>query len=247
MRFVAIGVVTLALAGLVAGCSSGSPGTIDSPGSPEGSDSARGEDSGQTGSLEPDDDDEGNDCHVANDCDAYAAEELARFTLPTTNRVHFEAAECKEISVEGGDVGTSCACRVDGGDGSFYVGRVVPLCARGRVGDCLFAEDEIGDCDVTDATGCDAVCAELEQRKEDDAALSFDASILYTACGPQGCKTVLQIGERCFADRSYLFGRSYDCSLGGEAILAAEQEVRHPPVGEHQGQGQGGFGGAGSN
>jgi hypothetical protein len=125
-------------------------------------------------------------------------------------------------------------CHVIGSDGSgLQVGPVGLDCyARGRAGDCLLAGSEFEGCDVSDATSCDAVCADLEQRYDDDAARAYDASILYASCEEQQCKTVLQIGERCVADSSYLFGRSYDCALGGEAIWAAEQDARKFPESE---------------
>jgi hypothetical protein len=228
MRFAAIGVVTLALSGLVAACSSGSPGSIDSPGSSEGSESAKGEDSGQTGSLAPDD--ESGRCDVTTDCEGYAAEELLRFTSPTTNRKRFDGADCALV-VRSGRSGAGCVCHIIGSDSSgLQVGPAGLDCyALGRAGECLLAGNEFEGCDVSDATSCDAVCADLEQRYDEDAARAYDASILYASCEEQQCKTVLQIGERCVADSSYLFGRSYDCAMGGEAIWAAEQEARTFP------------------
>ena len=227
MRFVAIGVVTSALSGWVAGCSSGSPGSVDSPGSTDGTGSPQ-QDSGQTGSLAPDDEDE--TCSVANDCDERAAEELRKFTSPKTNPIHFEAAECRDVGVANESSGAGCVCHVSDGDGALHVGPVGLDCyARGRAGDCLLAGDEFSGCDLTDDTSCDAVCADLEQKYGDDAAHTFDASILYAGCEEQRCQTVLQLDERCVANNSYLFGRNYDCSMGAEAILAAEQDARTPP------------------
>lgn len=122
-------------------------------------------------------------------------------------------------------------CHIIGGESSgLQVGPVGLDCyALGRAGDCLLAGSEFEGCDVSDDTSCDAVCADLEQRYDDDAARAYEASILYAACEEEQCKTVLQIGERCVADGSYLFGRSYDCSLGGEAIWATEQDARKFP------------------
>jgi hypothetical protein len=183
--------------------------------------------SGQTGSVGP----SADECRVASDCDERAADEVLQFSSPTTNSKHFDAAECTQVGVVGGPSGPSCVCRIAGTDGSLNVGPVGLDCyALGRVGNCLFAAAEFDGCDVTDATSCDATCADLEQRLDDDAARTFEASSVYAACEKQECKTVVQLDERCFADRSYLSGRSYDCSLGGEAIWAAEQEAQKPTV-----------------
>lgn len=206
-----MGVVLAALPSFVGACSSGS--------SPQSS--------GQTGSVGP----SADECRVASDCAERVADELLAFGAATTNSKHFDAAECSAVGVVGGPSGPGCICHIAGGDGSLNVGpKGLDCYALGRGGDCLFEGSEFEGCDVTEATSCDAVCAELEQRLDDDAARTFEASSVYAACQEQECKTVVQLGERCFADRSYLAGRSYDCSLGGEAILAAEQEAQKPPV-----------------
>lgn len=211
MRFAATGVVMLALPSLLVACSSGSSR----------------QSSGQTGSVGP----SADECLVASDCEERAADEVLQFSSPTTNSKHFDAAECTQVGVVGGPSGPSCVCRIAGTDGSLDVGPVGLDCyALGRGGDCLFAGGEFHGCDVTDATSCDAVCADLEQRLDDDAARIFEASSVYAACENQECKTVVRLDERCFADHSYLSGRSYDCSLGGEAIWAAEQEAQKPPT-----------------
>ena len=211
MRFAALGVVMLALPSLLAACGSSS--------SPQSS--------GQTGSVGP----SADECRVAHDCDERAANELLQFTSATKSSKHFDAAECTQVGVVGGPSGPSCVCHVAGTDGSLDVGPVGLDCyALGRGGDCLFAGSEFEGCDVTEKTSCDAICADLEQRLDDDAARIFEASSVYAACEKQECKTVVELDGRCFADRSYLAGRAYDCALGGEAILAAEREAQKPPA-----------------
>jgi hypothetical protein len=210
MRFMALGVLTAALPSLLLACSSDTQQSS----------------SGQTGSVGPSED----ECRVASDCAPRIQDELARFTTPTTNPRHFDGAECTQIGIVGGPTGPSCVCRLAGSDGSINVGPAGLDCyVTGRGGDCLFAGNEFNGCSSSDATSCDTTCTDLEQRLDADAARTFEASSVYASCDEQACKTVIELDGRCFAEQSYLAGRSYDCSLGGAAILVAERDAQQPP------------------
>ena len=198
MRFVTA-VAPLALASLVA-CDP----------SPQGS--------GQTGSVGP----SADECNAASDCDERLASEVAGLRGPVPAAVSFSSAECIQLGIVGGASGPACECHVDGSSGTLAVGPVGLDCfALGRGGDCLWQGNDFDGCQVGEAGACDTVCADLEQRLADDAAKEFDAEPVYDACREHTCHSVVRIGERCFADRSYTESRSYDCTLGGEAILAA--------------------------
>jgi hypothetical protein len=157
------------------------------------------------------------------------ADEVAGLRDSVPASVSFDAAECINLSIVGGPSGAACECHVDGGTGSLAIGPIGRDCfAHGRGGDCLWRGSDFDGCQVGEAGACDAVCTELERRLADDAARAFDAESVYEACLERTCHSVLRIGERCFADRSYEEGRSYDCELGGEAILAAHDADATP-------------------
>ncbi|HXK16928.1 MAG TPA: hypothetical protein VNG33_03970, partial [Polyangiaceae bacterium] len=181
--------------------------------------------SGQTGSIGPSND----ECTVAADCDQQLAAEVAGLREPAPASVSFSNAECINLGVVGGASGPACACHVAGGDGTLAVGPVGGDCfALGRGGDCLWPGSDFDGCQVGEASACDATCADLEQRLADDAAKKLDAESVYDTCRENTCHGVVRIGERCFADHSYTEGRSYDCPLGGEAILAAHDADAMP-------------------
>ena len=174
--------------------------------------------SGQTGSVGATPD----ECSAAADCDRRLADEVLELQGPMPASVSFSGAQCINLGIAGGPSGPACECQLHGASGTLAVGPVGAGCfALGRAGDCLWQGSDFDGCQVGEAGACDATCADLEQRLADDAAKLFDAQAIYDACREHTCHSVVRIGERCFADRSYTEGRSYDCAEGGPAILAA--------------------------
>ena len=180
---------------------------------------------GQTGSVGP----SADECDAAVDCADEVADELASFQ-PTTNPYQLGDSECTTVSQVGGASGPTCVCSLADSSGSLNVGPVGLDCYRfGRGGDCLWRGEDFEGCDLNDARSCDATCSELQRRLDDDAARDFEASSVHVDCEAHECKTVIEVGGRCFAERSYTAGRSYDCARGGEAILEAEATADQPP------------------
>lgn len=93
----------------------------------------------------------------------------------------------------------------------------------GRAQSCLYRSCEFAGCDPTDASTCDAVCEDLVERIRADEDASFDVERRTTYCEQPSClcRSVYRIGERCYASRAP-DAKSYDCSIGDEAILAME-------------------------
>jgi len=165
-----------------------------------------------------------NECSAASDCDQRLTDEVSELRGPLAERVRLSGAECVNLGVVGGSAGPACECQVDGGSGVLTVGPVSAGCfALGRGGDCLWPGRDFEGCQVGQTGACDGICADLEQRLTDDAAKELEAEAIYDACQDHTCHSVVRIGERCFADGSYGEGRSYDCALGGKAILAAHE------------------------
>jgi hypothetical protein len=189
------------------------------------SDGAPKTDSGQTGSVGS----SPNECRVASDCEQGVRGELAAFTAPVAGGVDIEATECMNVSLSNGQRGPSCVCYLAGGGARTLGPAGVDCFVYGRGGDCLAAGPDFAGCDVNDAKSCDGACAELEPALEADAARTFEASSFYETCEDQVCQTVIELDGRCFPEESYRAGRSYDCALGGEAVLAAEREARQSP------------------
>jgi hypothetical protein len=189
--------------------------------------------SGQTGSVGQSPD----ECSAASDCDPRLADEVLGLRRPVPARASLSDAQCINLGIVGGAAGPACECRVDGGSGTLAIGPVGGDCfALGRGGDCLWPGRDFDGCQLGQAGACDAICADLEQRLAEDAAKKFDAEAVYDACREHTCHSVVRIGDRCFADGSYAEGRSYDCALGGEAILAAHDAdvmpAEKPPLPE---------------
>jgi hypothetical protein len=181
--------------------------------------------SGQTGSIGPSPD----ECNVASDCDQRSTDEVAELRGPVAAGVSFSGAECVNLGIVDGPSGPACQCQVEGGSGTLTVGPVGLDCfALGRGGDCLWQGSDFDGCQVGEASACDTTCADLQQRLADDAAKELDVESVYDSCHEHTCHNVVRIGERCFADRSYNEGRSYDCALGGEAILTAHDADTTP-------------------
>lgn len=183
-----------------------------------GCEPSRPQGSGQTGSVGP----SADECSAASDCDQRLADEVLGLQEPVSASVSFSGAQCINLSIVGGASGPACECQVKGSNGTLAVGPIGAGCfALGRAGDCLWQGSDFDGCEVDKAGSCDATCAELERRLADDAVTAFDADAVYATCRENTCHTVVRVGDRCFADRSYSEGRSYDCALGGEAVLAA--------------------------
>jgi hypothetical protein len=133
---------------------------------------------------------------------------------------------------------TACACYYGTSDGdprswaSAVPLGLKPACnVEGRSLDCLsWCSDFVG-CDPADKTSCDAPCAELATRIDQDNARTFDVQIRYAKCAAGGgrCDAVFRIENRCYTHTSYTT-RTYDCSLTDAAILAADSM---PPPGNN--------------
>jgi hypothetical protein len=147
---------------------------------------------------------------------------------PRPRDVEYVAASCSfSTAITGTALGTvsgsACNCQQAELGAVRAVGPVGLGCyVLGRGGDCLWGDGEFQGCDVNAPSACEDVCAELELRQEADAARSFQAELVYSACG-QGeqddCQSVVSIDGRCYANRDYDAAHGYDCALGASAIL----------------------------
>lgn len=177
--------------------------------------------SGQTGSPESG----GYECKLDAECQATAEAQAEQLRQPSKLVRSFASARCEQLSIVAGDESRSgLACTCDTGDGgSISVGPRGGACqVRGRAGTCLW--ERFDGCDASDARSCDAVCTQLEQRYAEDAARMFDAEVEYFDCEKDSCRGVIAIDAACVPTSAIGSGRSYDCALGGEAILKQESE-----------------------
>ncbi len=173
------------------------------------------------------------ECVEDAECAEALQSDLDRLSQPAPLDVAFSGSRCEPYNVilEAGTVsGNACECLLPDG-GSRNVGPVGVGCyATGRGGDCLFGDEDFAGCAINDASSCQSVCAELETRMEADAARSFAVELVHAACTEDGsCQSVVSIDGRCYANRDYSPGRSYDCSLGAAAILEAHAADVLPP------------------
>jgi hypothetical protein len=174
--------------------------------------------SGQTGSPES------GPTECTQDSECQEAGEARAASLRTASGVtrSFVGATCEQVGLIGGSEsenrsGPTCVCDLGDG-GSLQVGPAGGDCqVRGRAGSCLW--QSFDGCDRFDAHSCDAVCTDLEQRLADDADHRFDAQLLYFDCEKNSCRSVLSIDGQCTPAAAVGSGKSYDCALGGPAIL----------------------------
>jgi hypothetical protein len=180
-----------------------------------------GDGSGQTGSPVAG----AAECLETAECKQAAEAVAAELARPSTFVRSFASARCEQVSLIGApDSRSGPACICDTGDGgSIDVGPAGGDCqVRGRAGNCLW--QSFDGCDRHDASSCNAVCSELERRFAADAARSFDAKVAYSDCKDQHCRNVLAIDGRCTPLAAVGSGKSYDCALGGVAILDQYQQ-----------------------
>jgi len=172
-------------------------------------------------------------------CEQAALADLQVVSQPRVLDVAYAGASCSSTSViTGSELGTvsgsACECALADG-GVRAIGPVGLGCyVLGHGGECLWGDDEFQGCNINDPSSCQGVCAELEQRQEADAAKSYDAELVYTACGGtedgvNDCQSVVSIDGRCYANRDYNQARSYDCALGAAAILEQHRLATTPP------------------
>ena len=102
----------------------------------------------------------------------------------------------------------------------------------GRSPDCVYRSCEFPGCDPADSSSCEGPCADVDARLLADRARTFDAERLTARCDARSCtcRTVYRVGAHCYTHPD-AFARPYDCSLGDEAILAAEQARLSAPSG----------------
>ncbi|HEX6240258.1 MAG TPA: hypothetical protein VFZ61_05175 [Polyangiales bacterium] len=179
--------------------------------------------SGQTGSPQSG----GVECYEDQECEASAEARAASLRAPNSLVRSFVGAKCEQLSLIAGEEsrsGPACYCELGDG-GSLLIGPAGGDCQlRGRSGTCVW--DSFDGCDRFDAHSCDATCTDLEQRLAADAARTFDASPLYADCEKNSCRSVLSIDGRCTPGDALGSGKTYDCELGGPAILDAYTRER---------------------
>ncbi|MBN1606208.1 MAG: hypothetical protein JW940_06220 [Polyangiaceae bacterium] len=180
---------------------------------------------GGSGSSEPG----ARECEKTSDCVPGVEARLAALSGPVQNARRVASGECTPASVAADTKsvsGYACDCSLEG-SGSLMIGPVGLGCyVRGRAGDCLFDDSDFSGCTLAESDRCQDVCAELEVRLEADAARTFETEVVYTTCEQYSCHSVVKVDGRCYADFSFeQGGLSYDCSLGGKAILDEHEKA----------------------
>jgi hypothetical protein len=170
------------------------------------------------------------ECEEDAECSAMAQDELDALVTPAPSSRVFEGGVCIQLSVStdtSSASGPACQCNLPS-SGWIAIGPSGAGCyVYGRLGDCLFRDEEFSDCELDETTVCTSLCGELQTRYAADAARTFSGEVVYATCDAGHCHDVLEVDEHCYADRSYELGRAYDCALGGRAILAQDQ---NPPT-----------------
>jgi hypothetical protein len=137
----------------------------------------------------------------------------------------------------------TCECRVlvtpnaDRGGGiesepyeaELYAGNRPDRCSEfARGPGCLYCEREFSGCDIADPTSCDAVCADMAQRFDQELARTYAVSTRAARCDPNSysCQVVSEIDGQCYART---FGAPeplpLDCSLPDEELLAQSDAI----------------------
>jgi hypothetical protein len=173
------------------------------------------------------------ECSETADCVSDVEARLAGLSGPARNARKVTGGECTPASITADTksvTGYACDCSLEG-SGSLMIGPVGLGCyVYGRAGDCLFDDSDFSGCTLAESDKCQEVCEQLESKLDADAARTFETKVIYTTCERNSCHSVVEVDGRCFADFSYeQGGPSYDCSLGGEAILEAHAKESSAP------------------
>jgi hypothetical protein len=195
---------------------------------------------GQSGAEGPGVEDPGGElpgtaeCAVDVDCLDPLASELESLEQSGLVSVEITGSRCELLSVSTdfeSVSGNTCYCdKADGGE--LTLGPAGLGCHLiGRNGECIFGDADFTTCDPSDADACTAACEEAAGRIETDAARPIATELILSECRESHCESVVSLDGLCYANRGWLFGRSFDCSLGAEAILQASAEaLTLPPL-----------------
>jgi hypothetical protein len=185
-------------------------------------------------------------CECTSDaqCVADADARVKALREPATWEARFVGAECVARSEQ--DSRRCCYARpavclcyyaFDGSNVRDYgnaqvLGNRTTCDVTGRSPGCVYRSCEFPGCDPADSSSCDGPCADVDARLLADRARTFDAERRTARCDARSCRclTVYRVGTHCYTHPD-AFARPYDCSLGDEAILAAEQARLSAPPG----------------
>lgn len=158
------------------------------------------------------------ECVVTEDCRARVESQLQGLARPEEPDVRINMSRCMLF---GAGEAYGPACRCQGWDRFYWLGPEGSSCYfLGRTGNCLFAGSEFTACDLYDDSACDAPCAELERRLNEDRAREVATELLEVECVDQHCYSVVSLDGRCYVNNDYTsLNRSYDCALDSSSVL----------------------------
>ena len=202
--------VTWILLVLGIACSSSNTGsdTGKVPATPEGPASLPDPMNGQTGSPGA------CECSNTEQCSAPLAEVVTSLKQPGHHNWHFVGSTC--VARNTNDEHRCCFAHPTGcrsptfGDGDDYVpendlilGNKLLCDMEGRSNDCLYGCKDFPGCDPAVATSCDAVCADMGHRIEQDEAKTFDAEVRSSTCTTTGtCRCRVFVASAIVATRA---------------------------------------------
>jgi hypothetical protein len=156
------------------------------------------------------------ECEVDEDCRAKAEDRVALASRSSEGDARLSPLRCDLFNGV-----PSCTCqRVNRPYRVYQLGPGPGCYIVGRTGNCLFGDADFETCQLYERRSCDASCARLEARLNEDAARTVEAELVDFACLGSYCRTVVSLDGRCFVDNEYEYtNRSYDCALDSKAIL----------------------------
>jgi hypothetical protein len=137
--------------------------------------------------------------------------------------------ECRiSMIFSAGDAGVSAEPR----EISLYPGNRPDDCSEySRGAGCLYCERDFPGCDIADPQSCDAVCADISARFDQEAHRTYAIEARLTRCDPESyhCQRVTQVDGACYAGRLGALQARLDCSASDETLIEHLGDPAEPP------------------
>jgi hypothetical protein len=137
--------------------------------------------------------------------------------------------ECRiSMIFSAGDAGVSAEPR----EISLYPGNRPDDCSEySRGAGCLYCERDFPGCDIADPQSCDAVCADISARFDQEAHRTYAVEARLTRCDPESyhCQRVTQVDGACYAGRLGALQARLDCSASDETLIEHLGDPAEPP------------------
>jgi hypothetical protein len=161
--------------------------------------------------------------------------------------VELIGSQCMHLSVTSELPLCECSLRItslpaaDAGTGGYsFVAQAFPGNRPGgcsessRSGGCLYCASEFPGCDIRDPHSCEAVCADVAQREDEEDRKSFDVRTRLARCVADHtniCHFITEVAGQCYVGRFGAWSPPLDCTLSDDELAAHFNDPEAEPCG----------------